>query len=116
MATLKKPVIKDEALKNTKANGRVEQRTMTIEGKSMMVKIYSLRNPQFGAFELIVPARSGVTVQPNQEVEIINPSLHSVGRVNSSQYTSSSGRRETDYVGFVERSVFADGLKMKGEK
>lgn len=76
----------------------------------MAVKIYSLRNKEFGAFEYIVPARAGVAVKLNQEVELENPRLHSVGRVNSSQTTNSSGRQETNYVGFVERSI----IKMNG--
>ncbi|MTD40094.1 hypothetical protein GIX45_16045 [Erwinia sp. CPCC 100877] len=116
MATLKNIIIKQEKLTGTKANGRVEQRQMTINGKQMAVKIYSLRNKEFGAFEYIVPARAGVAVKPNQEIVLENPRLHSVGRVNSSQHVNASGRRETEYIGFVERSIVGDGLKIKGEK
>lgn len=116
MAILKNAVVKAEKLVGTKANGRIEQRQMSIDGKSTAVKIYSLRNPAFGAFEYIVPARAGIAIKPNQEVELLNPRLHSVGRVNGSQYTSANGRRETEYIGFVERSVIGDGLKVKEAK
>lgn len=116
MATLKNTVIKEDKLIGTKANGRIEQRQISIDGKSTTVKIYSMRNAEFGAFEYIVPARAGIVVKPNQEVELVNPRLHSVGRVNSSQYTDSRGNRVTDYVGFVERSIIGDSVKLKGEK
>lgn len=116
MSTLKNVYLKESMLVGTKANGRVESRRIWIDGIQTNVKVYSLRNKKFGAFELLVPVRSGVNVLVNQEVEITNPRLFSVGRVNTSQRIATNGEAVKEYVGYIERSIIADGLTIKGGK
>ncbi|MBP1047118.1 hypothetical protein I6N96_12625 [Enterococcus sp. BWM-S5] len=116
MGELKRPKVKNEKLAGTKVNGRVENRRVWVDGVQLTMKAYSLRNPEFGAFEALVPARGGVAVQPHLEIEMVNPCFLSIGRVNSTSRTNAAGQRETDHVAFIERSIIADSLKLKGEK
>ncbi|MBS7576959.1 MULTISPECIES: hypothetical protein [unclassified Enterococcus] len=116
MSELKNAVIKQEKVGNLRANGRAERVRLYVDGSSKTFVQYSVRNPELKAFNVLLPVTAKrINTQFNQELELVNPTLLSIGQVSQNNHQVGD-RQVVDYNGYVDRYIVADEIKVKGAK
>ncbi|PQG48407.1 hypothetical protein CUS80_00270 [Enterococcus faecium] len=110
MSLIEQPKLKKELLKGILANKGVKHNEeVRIDGKNVKVSMVSARSEHFGAFEIYVKERPP-RLTCETEIELVNPYLLSIPRVNTSDRTDNEGNRIRNVVAFFERSVYADKI------